>query len=49
MEAYNEHANELPELVEDDHVAIQNGEGSHPKRWDKLEECCGSYLFVSIK
>ena len=35
VESYNEHATELPELQEGDYVAIQNGNGSHPRRWDR--------------
>ena len=35
IESYNEHAKELPDLDEGDCVAVQNGGGSHPKRWDK--------------
>ena len=35
METYNEHTTELPDLHENDYVAIQNGNGSHPKRWDR--------------
>ena len=35
METYNEHSTELAELLEGDYVAIQNGNGSHPKRWDR--------------
>ena len=35
MESYNEHAKDLPELDDGDYVAVQNGAGSHPKRWDK--------------
>ena len=35
VESYNEHAKDLPELQERDYVALQNQNGSHPKRWDK--------------
>ena len=34
-EWYNEHVKDLPELHEQDHVAVQNQDGSHPNRWDK--------------
>ena len=35
METYNEHSTDLPELKEDDYVAVQNQDGNHPKRWDR--------------
>ena len=35
IETYNEHTKELPELEEDDCVAIQNQSGNYPNRWDR--------------
>ena len=34
-ESYNEHAKDLPELHERDHVAVQNQHGNYPNRWDR--------------
>ena len=45
VEVYDEHAKDLPELEEGDHVAVQNGNGSHPKRWDKTGRIMRKFPF----
>ena len=35
IETYDEHSKELPELCEDDCVAVQNQDGNRPNRWDR--------------
>ena len=45
IESYDEHAKELPELEEGDYVAVQNGKGSHPKRWDRTGRIMHKFPF----
>ena len=35
IEAYDERTKELPELQEEECVAVQNQDGNHPNRWDR--------------
>ena len=35
VENYNQHSKELPELNENECVAVQNQDGNHPNRWDR--------------
>ena len=35
VESYNENTRSLPELEINDHVAVQNQHGFHPRRWSK--------------
>ena len=45
IESYDEHSKDLPELEEGDYVAVQNGKGSHPKRWDKTGRIMHKFPF----